>query len=55
MASEILKITKIDVCLLGILIVSLAYQVRKSLNCLLFVIGDAIASRLELSKKRLIP
>ena len=30
MASEILKITKIDVCLLGILIVSLAYQVRKS-------------------------
>ena len=30
MALEILKITKIDVCLLGILIVSLAYQVRKN-------------------------
>ena len=26
----ILKTTKIDVCLLGILIVSLAYQVRKN-------------------------
>ena len=30
MALEILKITKIDVCLVGILIVSLAYQVRKN-------------------------
>ena len=30
MALGILKITKIDVCLLGILIVSLAYQVRKN-------------------------
>jgi transposase len=30
MALEILKITKIDVCLLGTLIVSLAYQVRKN-------------------------
>ena len=30
MALEILKITKIDVCLLGTLIVNLAYQVRKS-------------------------
>ena len=30
MALGILKTTKIDVCLLGILIVSLAYQVRKN-------------------------
>lgn len=32
MALGILKTTKIDVGLLGILIVSLAYQVRKNLN-----------------------
>ena len=32
MALGILKTTKIDVCLLGILIVSLAYQVRKNLK-----------------------
>jgi hypothetical protein len=31
MVLGILKTTKIDVCLLGILIVSLAYQVRKNL------------------------
>ena len=38
MALGILKITKIDACLLGILIVSLAYQVRKSLKYLIFSI-----------------
>jgi hypothetical protein len=32
MALGILKTPKIDVCLLGLLIVSLAYQVRKNQN-----------------------
>ncbi len=46
MALEILKTTKIDVCLLGILIISLAYQVRKNPISIggLFSIGTSFAA-----------
>ena len=49
MALGILKTTKIDVCLLGILIVSLAYQVRKNRK-FIPIVGAGFTNYLRLKR-----